>query len=54
MALRFIGREQWGAKKPKSVTPRSPSELSGVAVHWFGSPRAAGSHDGVGTRYGYG
>ena len=46
MALRFIGREQWGAKKPKSVTPRSPSELSGVAVHWFGSPRAAGSHDG--------
>ena len=46
MALRFVSRTQWGAKAPKSVTRRAPSELSGVAVHWFGSPRAAQSHDG--------
>lgn len=46
VALRFVSRERWGARKPKSVTKRAPSELSGVAVHWFGSPRAAGSHEG--------
>lgn len=46
MAVRFVSRTQWGAKAPKSVTRRAPSELSGVAVHWFGTPRAAQSHDG--------
>jgi hypothetical protein len=46
MALKFVSREEWGAKPPKSVTERKPSDLSGVAVHWFGDPRAAGSHDG--------
>ena len=46
MALRFVSREQWGAKPPKSVTKRAPSDLLGVAVHWFGKPRAAASHEG--------
>ncbi|MGH3022100.1 MAG: hypothetical protein ACRDNI_00455 [Gaiellaceae bacterium] len=46
MAVRFVTRERWGAKRPKSVTKRAPSELSGVAVHWFGSPKAAKSHEG--------
>jgi hypothetical protein len=45
MALTFASRQEWGAKAPKSVTKLSPSELSGVAVHWFGDPRAAQSHD---------
>jgi hypothetical protein len=45
MAVQFVSREEWGAKPPKSVTRRDPSELSGVAVHWFGDPRAAQSHD---------
>jgi Mannosyl-glycoprotein endo-beta-N-acetylglucosaminidase len=44
MAVRFVSRERWGAKRPKSVTKLAPSELSGVAVHWFGSPKAAKSH----------
>ena len=46
MALRFVSRAQWGAKPPKAVTKRAPSDLLGVAVHWFGTPRAAASHDG--------
>lgn len=46
MPLRFVSRAQWGAKPPKSVTKRAPSDLLGVAVHWFGTPRAAASHDG--------
>lgn len=46
MALKIVSRKEWGAKPPKSVTKRRPSELSGVAVHWFGKPRAAQSHDG--------
>ena len=32
MALRFVSRAQWGAKPPKSVTKRAPSDLLGVAV----------------------
>jgi hypothetical protein len=46
MAINFVSREEWGAKAPKSVTERPPSELSGVAVHWFGDPRASESHEG--------
>jgi flagellum-specific peptidoglycan hydrolase FlgJ len=46
VAVKFVSRSQWGAKAPKSVTKLSPRELAGVAVHWFGSPRAAKSHDG--------
>lgn len=45
MALKFVSRDQWGAKPPKSVTKRDPKDLAGVAVHWFGDPRAAKSHD---------
>jgi mannosyl-glycoprotein endo-beta-N-acetylglucosaminidase len=44
--LSFVSREDWGAKPPKRVTKRDPSTLSGVAVHWFGKPRAAKSHSG--------
>jgi hypothetical protein len=44
--LSFVSREQWGAKPPKRVTKRDPSTLEGVAVHWFGSPKAAKSHSG--------
>jgi hypothetical protein len=44
--LSFTSREQWGAKPPARVTKRDPSTLSGVAIHWFGSPRAAKSHSG--------
>jgi hypothetical protein len=46
MALKIAGRKEWGAKAPKAITKRAPSELSGVAVHWFGSPRAAKTHEG--------
>jgi hypothetical protein len=46
MALEFVSREEWGAKPARSVTKRDPSTLSGVAVHWFGKPSAAKSHDG--------
>src|SRR5262245_54844661 len=46
MALKIISRDGWGAAKPRSRTPRSPSQLDGVAVHWFGKPNAAASHDG--------
>ena len=45
MALSFVSRNQWGAKPPKSVTKRSPKDLDGIAVHWFGDPRAAKTHD---------
>jgi hypothetical protein len=45
MAVTFVSRAGWGAKAPKSITKRDPSSLSGVAVHWFGDPRAAQSHD---------
>ena len=43
MAVKFVGRNQWGAKPPKAMTKLSPSALAGVAVHWFGKPRAAKS-----------
>jgi hypothetical protein len=46
VAVKFVSRSQWGAKPPKAVTKLSPSALAGVAVHWFGKPRAAKSHDG--------
>jgi hypothetical protein len=46
VAVKFVSREQWGAKPPKAVTKLSPTALAGVAVHWFGKPRAAKSHDG--------
>ncbi len=46
MAMKIISRDEWGAAKPKSRTLRSPSQLDGVAVHWFGKPNAASSHDG--------
>lgn len=49
MALTIVGREEWGAQPPRRVTKRSPSELSGVAIHWFGKPRAAKSHDRCAT-----
>jgi hypothetical protein len=46
MAIKIISRDQWGAAKPKSRTPRACKQLDGVAIHWFGSPKAARSHDG--------
>lgn len=46
MALEFVSRSEWGAKPPKSVTKRDPKTLAGVALHHFGSPRAATSHEG--------
>ena len=46
MALQFVSREEWGAKPPRKVTKLDPSNLSGVAVHWFGRPSAASSHEG--------
>ena len=46
MALEFVSRAEWGAKAPRQVTKRDPSTLSGVALHWFGKPSAASSHDG--------
>jgi hypothetical protein len=44
--LEFVTREKWGAKPPRVETKRDPSTLQGVAVHWFGKPSAAASHDG--------
>jgi hypothetical protein len=46
MPVKFVSREAWGAKPPKSVTRRSEKDLDGVAVHFFDSPRAPASHDG--------
>jgi hypothetical protein len=46
MAIKIISREEWGAAKPKSRTPRPANQLDGVAIHWFGSPKAASSHEG--------
>jgi Mannosyl-glycoprotein endo-beta-N-acetylglucosaminidase len=46
MPVRFVSREDWGAKRPKATTKRDPSTLAGVAVHWFGKPSAAKSHGG--------
>ena len=46
MALEFVSRQEWGARAPRQVTKRDPSTLAGVALHWFGSPSAAASHEG--------
>ena len=46
MSVTIIPRAEWGAAKPKSRTLLPPDRLDGVAVHWFGSPVAAKSHDG--------
>ena len=45
MALEFVSRQEWGARAPRQVSKRDPSTLGGVAVHWFGSPSAARTHD---------
>ena len=45
MSVTIIPRAEWGAVKPKSRTLLPPDRLDGVAVHWFGSPVAAKSHD---------
>jgi hypothetical protein len=45
MSVKIIPRAEWGAAKPKRRTPLPPERLAGVAVHWFGSPVAARSHD---------
>jgi hypothetical protein len=42
----IVPRSGWGAVEPKSRTLLNPAELAGVTVHWFGSPKAASSHDG--------
>lgn len=46
MSVEIISRAGWGAAKPKRRTMLPPERLDGVAVHWFGSPRAASSHAG--------
>jgi flagellum-specific peptidoglycan hydrolase FlgJ len=46
VAIKFVSRAEWGAKPPKAVTKRDPRTLAGVALHHFGSPRAAKTHDG--------
>lgn len=46
MSVTIIPRAEWGAAKPKSKTMLPPSQLDGVAVHWFGSPKAAATHEG--------
>lgn len=43
---RIVRRAEWGAAAPKAKTPLAPSQLKGVCVHWFGSPKAATSHRG--------
>jgi hypothetical protein len=45
MSIEIIPRAEWGAVKPRRRTPLPPEHLAGVAVHWFGSPVAARSHD---------
>ena len=46
MAVEFVSRAQWGAQPPRSVAKRDPKTLAGVALHHFGSPRAAKPHEG--------
>ena len=46
MAIEIIPRAAWGAARPKHRTPLPPDRLDGVAVHWFGIPRAAADHAG--------
>ena len=45
MSVEIIPRAEWGAAKPRRRTMLPPDRLAGVAVHWFGSPVAARSHD---------
>lgn len=45
MAVKFVSRQQWGAKPPKATTRRNPKTLDGVAVHFFDKPRAAKNHE---------
>ena len=46
MTIAIVPRAGWGAARPKHRTHLSPDRLDGVAVHWFGRPRAAATHDG--------
>lgn len=48
MALMIISRTGWGAQPPKSRTPwpNGVAALEGICQHWFGTPKAASSHDG--------
>ena len=46
MAIEIIPRWEWGAARPRRRTQLPPERLDGVAVHWFGRPRAAADHDG--------
>lgn len=39
-----MAREVWGAAPAKSIVFSDPKNLRGVAVHWFGKPRAAPRH----------
>lgn len=40
-------RSAWGAKPPKVARPlEKPSDFRGVAIHWFGSPKASKLHGG--------
>jgi len=45
MSVTIIPRAEWGAAKPRRRTMLPPERLDGVAIHWFGSPVAAKSHD---------
>jgi hypothetical protein len=46
MSVTITSRAEWGAAKPKRRSMLPPDRLDGVAVHWFGSPVAATSHEG--------
>src|SRR5688572_10275693 len=46
MAIEIIPRPAWGAAKATRRTRLLPDRLAGVAVHWFGRPRAAETHAG--------
>ncbi|MBA2385393.1 MAG: hypothetical protein H0V68_12130 [Actinobacteria bacterium] len=46
MAIEIIPRSEWGAAQPRRRTKLRPDRLDGVAVHWFGRPRAAADHAG--------
>jgi hypothetical protein len=37
----YVTRAAWGARDAESFTPIDPARLSGVTVHWYGSPTAA-------------
>jgi hypothetical protein len=46
MSITIVPRAGWGAARPKRRTSLAPDRLDGVAVHWFGRPGAAATHDG--------